>query len=310
MDKRNGIVLVIAATLAISLQDVVFKAFGNTMTLWQIFALRGAMAIPVFVMLTRRSGLGVLAQAFLPWVLLRGTCMTFSFLAFYAAIPFLNLSTLGAANYMAPIFVALLSAFVIGERVTLRGWLAVLIGFVGVLTLLRPGTEAFSPWALLPLTGAVFYACGHILTRTKCRNVPVSAMALSVILATMIAGLIGSLILGIAPPKADLVAVYPYLLGQWSALGVTETSTLVALTVLTIAATMLLAGAYKAAPPSTAATFEYSYLVFVALWDMLFFAAPPGAMTLLGMAMIVGAGLLLLDRRSASETSPTPPPAR
>lgn len=299
----GGILLVIAATFAISLQDVVFKAFGNNMTLWQIFALRGVLAIPLFLLLKRRQGAGLFAQALNPWVMLRACCMTLTFLAFYAAIPFLSLSTLGAANYMAPIFVALLSAYVIGEKVTRRGWLAVLIGFAGVLTLLRPGTEAFSLWALLPLTGAMFYACGHILTRTKCRDVPISAMALSVILATMCAGFIGSGIIFLFLPETTSTTAYPYLLGRWSPLGVTEGLILTALTILTIAATLLLAGAYKAAPPSTAATFEYSYLVFVALWDMVFFATPPGAITLLSMAMIVGAGLLLLYR-ATPETDP------
>ncbi len=302
-----GILLVLAATFAISLQDVIFKAFGNTMTLWQIFALRGALAIPLFLMLRRPHGAGIFVQAFQPWVMLRAWCMTLTFLAFYAAIPFLSLSTLGAANYMAPIFVALLSAFAIRERVTWRGWLAVLIGFAGVLVLLRPGTDAFSVWALLPLTGAMFYACGHILTRTKCRDVPVSAMALAVILATMCAGILGSLIISLAPPGTAVSLATPYLLGGWSPLDLAECLILAALTLLTVAATLLLAGAYKAAPPSTAATFEYSYLVFVALWDMVFFATPPGGMTLLGMAMIVGAGLLLIYRHPQKTGSARPP---
>lgn len=304
-DTRRGILLVIAATLAISLQDVIFKAFGNQMTLWQIFALRGALALPLFLALNRSGGARFMRQALQPWVMLRACCMTLTFLAFYAAIPFLSLSTLGAANYMAPIFVALLSAFVIGERVARRGWGAVLIGFAGVLVLLRPGSDAFSLWALLPLTGAMFYACGHILTRTKCRDVPVTALALAVILATMGAGVIGSLVIHLTPPSDGAAKATPYLLGTWSPLGPTEILILVALTLLTIAATLLLAGAYKAAPPATAATYEYSYLVFVALWDLIFFATPPGLMTLLGMAMIVGAGLLLLSPPPARTARPT-----
>ena len=59
---------------------------------------------------------------------------------------------------------------------------------------------------------------------------------------------------------------------------------------------ILLAGAYKAAPPSTVATFEYTYLVFVAVWDIVFFATYPGAMSLTGMGLIVVAGLLVLQR--------------
>ena len=144
--------------------------------------------------------------------------------------------------------------------------------------------------------GAMFYAMGHILTRTLCRGVPVAAMALAVILATMLAGFVGSAAIHVTAPDAVLAQSYPYLLGHWSPLGRAEWLILGALALLTVLSSLLLAGAYKSAPPSTAATFEYSYLVFVALWDLVIFASPPGVVTLLGMAMIVGAGLLVLNR--------------
>ena len=85
--------------------------------------------------------------------MLRAVFITTTFLAFYGAIPFLSLSTLGAANYSAPIFVTLLAALAIGEPVGRRGWFGVLLGFVGVLVLLRPGSDAFSIWALMPVIG-------------------------------------------------------------------------------------------------------------------------------------------------------------
>ena len=84
--------------------------------------------------------------------MLRAIFITMTFLAFYSAIPFLSLSTLGAANYIAPVFVTLLSAYVIREAVGPTGWLGVLVGFTGVIVLLQPGSDAFSPWACLLYT--------------------------------------------------------------------------------------------------------------------------------------------------------------
>jgi drug/metabolite transporter (DMT)-like permease len=65
------------------------------------------------------------------------------------------------------------SAFgaILGEPVGPRGWLGVSIGFVGVLVLLSPGTDSFSPWGLLPNVGAAFYACGQMLTRLKFQDI-------------------------------------------------------------------------------------------------------------------------------------------
>src|SRR5882724_3566110 len=135
----RGVSLIIVAALTISIQDVVFKLFSSKLTLWQIFALRGVLVIPILFAALRVRGThqGVVSAALGKWPLLRSVFISTSFLAFYAAIPFLSLSTVGAANYISPIFVTLLSAYAIREPVGPLGWLGVCIGFAGVVVLLQ-----------------------------------------------------------------------------------------------------------------------------------------------------------------------------
>ena len=219
-----------------------------------------------------------------------------TFLAFYAAIPFISLSTVGAANYLAPIFVTLLSAYVVKEAVGPLGWIGVLLGFVGVVILLRPGTDTFSPWALLPILGAAFYALTHITTRTRCQGVPLAALSLSQNTMMLLAGVVVSLFLIFLKPQGEMVAAYPYIFGEWSTVDPNDWLVLLLLAGFAIAIGMMLAGAYQAAPPSTVATFEYSYLVFVAVWDILFFGIAPTVASITGMILIVAAGLFVLRR--------------
>lgn len=296
----RGVTFIVAAMFVTSAQDVVFKLFSSALSLGQIFALRGLLALPLLLALAWVQGVqtGLLAAALRKWLLLRSLFLTLMFLAFYAAIPFVNLSVLGAGTYTAPIFVTLLSAYLIGEPVGLRGWIAVLAGFAGVVVLLQPGTDAFSPWAALPVLGAVFYALAHIITRTKCQSVPLPVMALSLQMAMMAAGLLVSAILLLWQPGEELTGAYPYLFGGWSPLGAYEWLVLGLLAVLAVVIALGIAGAYQAAPPPTVATFEYSYLVFVAIWDLLFFATAPSGTTVLGMGLIIGAGLSVLRRRT------------
>ncbi|SLN45993.1 EamA-like transporter family protein [Roseovarius albus] len=295
----RGITLVIAAAFSISLQDLVIKLYSTQLTLWQIFALRGVLMLPLLYAVAWCRGVhrNVLRLALQRWVMLRSLFLASTFLAFYAALPFLNLSTVGAANYVAPIFVTLLSAYVIVEPVGPRGWFAVLIGFLGVVMLLQPGTDAFSYWAILPLIGATFYALAHITTRVKCHDVPLSAVALSLNLVMMAAGILGSLVITAFPPTDVLTQSYPYIFGKWGSLGVAEWQILFLLACLSLAIYMLLAGAYQAAPPSNVATFEYSYLIFVVIWDYLFFALLPNALSIFGMVLIVSAGLMVLRKQ-------------
>ncbi|MEL6689727.1 MAG: DMT family transporter [Pseudomonadota bacterium] len=296
-----GVSLIIATAFTISLQDVVFKLFSSQMTLWQIFALRGCIAVPVLMGLVWFShrDARALRAAFGLWSLLRAVFITGTFLAFYAAIPFLSLSTVGAANYTAPIFIALLSAYVIKERIGTLGWLCVILGFAGVLLLLQPGTEAFSPWAMLPLFGACCYAAAHLITRAKCQHVPVAALSLAQNFMMLTAGLVISMALVIVQPTSPTAEAFPYLFGTWSAIETSDWLVLTLLAAFAIALGMMLAGAYKAAPPAVVGTFEYSYLVFVAGWDILFFGIALNGATLGGMAMIVVAGAMVLRSRVA-----------
>ncbi|MEM7168526.1 MAG: DMT family transporter [Pseudomonadota bacterium] len=296
----RGVVLIVTAMFVTSLQDVIFKLFSSQMPLGQIFALRALLALPLIFLLARWRGFpaaALLADAFKPWALLRALFYTLCFLAFYAALPFLSLSTVGAANYVAPIFVALLSAYAIAEPVGARGWIAVFVGFAGVLALLQPGSDAFSPWALLPLLGALFYALGNVTTRTKCQSTPLITMVTAVTLVMLCGGLAVSAATFVSQPAEDLVRAYPSLLGSWSMPSAADWLILGLLSFLTIVIAFGIAGAYQVAPPSTVATFDYSYLVFAALWDIVIFQIWPAWTTVLGMSMIACAGIMVFRKK-------------
>ena len=292
----RGVILIVLAALTISIQDLIFKLFSGELTLWQIFALRGIMAVPLLLAVSLMRGLekGILRAAFGRWSMLRAVFITATFMAFYAAIPFISLSTVGAANYVAPILVTLLSAYVIKEAVGPLGWIGVLLGFAGVLVLLQPGTDAFSVWALLPLFGAGFYALAHITTRTRCQGVPIAALSLAQNTVLMVAGVVVSLVLVSLKPQGEMAAAYPYIFGQWSVVDHLDWLVLTVLAGFAVAVGMMLAGAYQAAPPAIIGTFEYSYLVFAAVWDILFFDTVPTTARVTGMVMIVVAGLFVL----------------
>ena len=146
--------------------------------------------------------------------MLRALFIITTFLAYYGAIPFLSLSTLGPANYMAPIFVTLLAAFAIREPVGLRSWIVVLLGFGGVIVLLRPGSDAFYFWALMPIIGAAFYALAHITTRAKCQDVPTTALSLSTNIVMALAGFIVGGLLLLIQQSGEMFDTYPYVFGQ------------------------------------------------------------------------------------------------
>ena len=297
--RRNalaqGIVLILAAALVISVQDVLIKLFSGEMTLWQIFALRGLIVVPILLgyVLYRDRTFWMLRQALGLWPMLRAMFITTTFLCYYAAIGFLSLSTAGAANYTAPIFITVMTAVFLNASVTTRGWFGVALGFVGVIILLRPGTDVFSPWAALPLLGAMFYALAHIVTNARCHSTPLPALALSQSLVMMVAGFLASGVMMVFPSGA-LSEDTPYIFGQWATMTPELWAVLAVLSVFAIGAAVLLAGAYQVGPPVIMGTLEYSYLVFVLIWDTAIFGLIPDGIGLIGIVLIVAAGLIVI----------------
>lgn len=297
-----GIALIVGSVFLMSLQDAIIKYASVDLPLWQIYVLRGAIAVPALlvVIAARRARSLPLAQlvrrSLAPWTLARALLLVAMYVAIYAAVPVLDLATIAAAFYTGPLFITLLSALLLGEPVGRRGWVAVAIGFAGVLAILRPGTAAFSGLAILPVLAGLFYALAAIITRSRCRSEPVLVLAMSLNLALLATGLAASLALAVWAPGSDLIAVSPFLLGGWVGVGSAEWGVVAALAALIVGIAIGLAAAYQAAPPVTVATFDYSYLIFATFWGYAIFSQVPGPPTILGMVLIAGAGLLVIRR--------------
>jgi drug/metabolite transporter (DMT)-like permease len=294
-----GVATMVATALAMSFGDAVVKLVSADFTVWQIYVARSALAIPMIVaLLAARRPRAVLPRALLPralgWAVVRSLLLMAMWIAFYMALPLLSLSVVAAAYYTGPLFITLFGALLIGEPVGARRWCAIAIGFIGVLVILKPGGEAFDPLALLPVVAAVFYAGAAIVTRAKLAEENPFALSLILNLAFLAVGVLATAGLALWQPDVADGAAYRFMLGTWSVMGVREWAVMALLAGLIVVISSGVAKAYQCAPPAVIAAFDYSYLVFAALWSLAIFAEAPSMTTLSGMALIAGAGLLAI----------------
>ncbi|MGZ9812108.1 DMT family transporter [Pseudoroseicyclus sp. H15] len=179
--------VIIGTVLALSLGDALIKGASERFALSQIFVLRSALALPVLaLLLTARGRLGWPKAP--GWVALRSAMLVAMWLLYYLALPRLQLSAAAAAYYTLPIFITLFSALFLRQRIAWLGWLAVALGFAGVLLILSPRPGDFNAFALLPLGAAVLYAGAMLLTRTRCRQEEPLMLALALNAAFVVAG--------------------------------------------------------------------------------------------------------------------------
>lgn len=294
-----GVSTIVATTLAMSFADALVKYVSSDFTVWQIYVLRSVLAIPLIVAISklRPRPLEVMPVS-VGWAYLRSLLLIMMWIAFYAALSVLSLPVVAASYYSAPLFITLFSALMVREPVGLKRWIGILIAFMGVLVILRPGTETFSRLTLLPILSAVFYALAAIVTRTRCANERPLALSLALNISFLFTGVIASAVIALWAPATSVVDDNPFLLGHWSAIGVREWQVIAMLAVLIVAVSSGVAKAYQCAPPAIIATFDYTYLVFAAFWSFAIFSDVPDAATIVGMILITGAGLLVIPRSS------------
>lgn len=301
-----AIAIILASVLTMAFADAVVKLVSADLTVWQVFAARSLAAIPILLafLLARGTRFKVKSPR---WVLVRSALLVLTWLAFYASLPALSLSVAAVAVYTNPIMTALFSAALLGERVSGRQWGGVSLGFLGVAAVLRPGADAFSWFALLPLFAAACYALAMVLTRGKCRDDPPLVLSLNLHAGFLAVGLVVSAALAVLDLDDGAKAAMPFLLGDWAPMGARELGLMALLGALSAAYFIGVARAYQIAAPSIVATFDYGYLVSAALWGFVFFAEIPDSLTILGMVLITAAGLLVaapsrkhrIDSRSA-----------
>jgi drug/metabolite transporter (DMT)-like permease len=209
---------------------------------------------------------------------------------YYLALPNLELSIAAATYYTLPIFITLFSATFIGDKIGLLGWAAVAVGFIGVLLIIRPKAGDFNLYALLPLVSAVLYALAMILTRTKCRDVNPVMLSIALNVAFVTVGAVTTLvILFLAPDQRE-----GFILGPWARM---ETAEFVSIGLLAIAILIGSVGAaiaYQNGPPAIIGTFDFAYVGFALLWGLVFFSEHPDLLSLVGIALIVIAGIMSL----------------
>lgn len=283
-------VWMLAAVACFSLMDAGMKQLSGSYSSLQVTFLRGAASLPfVLVWVLATAGPRSLIPVRWGLHLLRGVLGMTMIGCFVYALRTLPLSTAYTIYFVAPLLIAALSVPLLGEQVGPRRWVAIGFGLVGVLVVLRPGVGGFiSLPGLMVLLAATAYAVAAItvsmLTRT---DTPQS----------MVVWFLALLALG-----AGLLALPDWQPLQWGHAGL-----IAGMGLAGAAGQVALTRAFQLGEASLIAPLEYTGLVWVIGWDLLFWGALPDRYTWLGAAIIVASGLYLLHReRVRNVTAPAP----
>ena len=294
-----GIACVVGAITLFVLQDAVIKWLSGDYPLHEIVLVRAASAIAVTLFVMRlEGGVHLLRTRRLGLQLARSGLLVLANCAFYLALAAMTIAEATAIFFVAPLLITALSALMLHEPVGPRRWVAVCVGLVGVIVMLRPGEGVLRLVALLPIAAAAAYALMQVITRRLGTTERASTIAFyaqaGFIAASVAIGLVAGD--GRFAPEDD--ASLAFLLRAWTVPSVRDAGLFLGIGVINGIGGYLMSQAYRISRPATIAPFEYVALPMAVLWGVVFFGDWPDLITYAGMALICGSGLYVLHRET------------
>ena len=284
-----GPLLALAAFGLYATHDVVVKHLGETYSVFQIVFFGGLLSFPLVALWLLQDRTDGNLRARHPWwSLLRTLCVIGSGAGAFYAFTVLPLTQTYAILFATPLLITILAIPILGEQVRLRRGLAVILGLLGVLIVLRPGAEPLNAGHLAAVFAAMCSATSSVVVRR------ISGVERSAVL--MLWPMVGSvLIMGAVMPwvyvPVELVDLA--LMGLVAGFG--------------FAAALLIIAAYRRAEAALVAPMQYSQIIWATLFGALLFDEWPDAWTMAGAAVIIGAGLYIVLREARSGASANRP---
>ncbi len=293
----------LVAVLCFSTNDVLVKFLSGGYPLYQLIFFRTlfgiAFILAVLVPMTGGS-LGVLKTRRLGTHILRGGCVVFANFCFFLGLAAMPLASAVAIFFISPLAISVFSVVFLGETVGPRRWAAIAAGLVGVLIVLRPGTEAFQAAALLPLVAAFGYATLHILTRKIGGTENATAMAFYIQATFFVFAGTAGLFLGDGRFEVFEHPSMEFLLRAWVWPGGFDLALIALLGITSALGGFTISQAYRRSEAAFVAPFEYAAMPLAVFWGLAVFGEWPDVWAWVGIALIMASGLILIWREAVA----------
>ncbi|WP_292020571.1 DMT family transporter [Maritimibacter sp. UBA3975] len=298
MENIRGAALMVLAMGMFASEDVLVKIVTERVPLGVVLVVLGGVGAAIFAIMSAVRGQSVFTRRFFhPIILIRNLGELVGTTCFVLGLTLVPLGLLSALLQANPLFVNIGAILFLGMTVGWRRWVAIAVGLVGVVIILRPGAEAFRPEALLGLGAAIGLAVRDVATRITPKDIhPLQTSSWGFFMG-MIAGAV--LLLFEAP-------ILP---------GASDAGLMLGATALGMMGYYALTRAMQTGDVPAVTPFRYTRLVYAIIFALVFFDEVPDLWTLVGAALIVAAGLYTIIRearvsRAARRAKPVASPVR
>jgi drug/metabolite transporter (DMT)-like permease len=291
VQPRQAAILILAGMMTLGFTDNLVPFVSAESSLWQFHFIRGSLVLTALIAASA-MGAGALWPQKPLAVFGRSLFQAGALLIYFGCIAIMPIGVVIAGMFTSPLFVVIISVVLQRRSVGRIRWLAVGIGFVGVLLVIRPDPNAMDPVAFLPVCAGLLYAIGAIATRAWCEGEQTLTLTAWFFALLTIFGAIGVLML----PSGGVPGAEGFPVRGWMPVSSGMFAWYLALALGALIGIALIFRGYQMGEASDVAVFEYALLIFASFWAYVLWGQTVPPLGLLGMVMIVGAGGIIARR--------------
>ena len=290
-----GGLFIIPSMFIIGLIDNFVAFIALEASVWQFHFIRSCLGCTAIIAYCMYKGYRIWPQR--PGIIfIRSSLIAASMILYFGSLALMPIAEAGASLFSSPLFILAFSVLFFKTKVGYLRVVCVMLGFTGVLLVLKPDFGNLSVITLFPLMAGALYALGQILTRHYCADEKTSVVLLGFFVMIGVFGLLGSVILTYLDLSPATIKTAPFFLMGWQPIS----SEFIFWTVIQASGSIIavagLIKGYQVAEPTFVTIFEYSFLIFAGFWGWVIWSQIPDAWGIVGIAMIVGAGIVITIR--------------
>lgn len=268
--KAQGILFIILAGFFFSLMTLCVRASGDLPTMQKAFFRNIVAAVVSIVLLARSSGGFKIKKTSWPMLLARASFGTAGLICNFYAVDKLGLADANILNKLSPFFAIILSVFLLKEKVNVVEWASVIIAFIGAAFVIKPSLEITSLYGLVGLLGGLGAGIAYAFVRKLGQS-----------------GERGPVIVMFFSCFSSIVTL-PFLIAYYEPMSVRQLLTLLAAGCCATGGQLCITKAYTKSPAKEISVFDYTQIVFAAIWGFMFFAEIPDVLSIVGYVIIIG----------------------
>ena len=306
MSSRNnnpkGILFILTGMALFSVQDSLIKYIFEDTALYELYFGRTLTALILLALYLKITSQKLVMKTYYPLLTtVRVICFFFGFSFFYISLTYMSLAMANALFFSSPFFISILAILFLGEKVGIRRWLAIIIGFLGVYIVLNPNFENFDYTKLAPVACALFYAISMTITKITSDKDSVYSQMFHLYIGAIGISIIFFIFTGKGQFNTFSDPTLQFILREWFTNPTYSWPFILIMGLVASLSFYFVFSAYSIASPSVVSLFEYSLIIWAIIIGYLLFNDIPTVRTFIGVALIIGAGVYIYIREKARD---------